>query len=237
MCSWFFSLVISYLLERDTCLDQPNKMFARAPHPYYLVLMKKPASPEAFIADAPDHWRPQLITLREIMLEQEALSEAIKWAFPVYSLGKKNVASIFYTKAYVGAWFPQGALLKDPEGHLVNASPGKTVAQRQLRFGPDKPVDVSLVRSFLAEAIANQEMGLELKPAPASAPKIPALLQDTLDNDIDLAKAFAALPPYKQKEFCESIGEAKREATKLRRLEKAVDLIRAGKGLSDKYRK
>lgn len=210
---------------------------ARPLYRHYLVKMKKPASPEAFIADAPDHWRPQLITLREVMLEQESLSEAIKWAFPVYALGKKNVASIFYTKAYVGVWFPQGALLKDPEGRLVNASPGKTVAQRQLRFGRDAPIDAALVRSFLAEAVANQEMGLELKLAPAAAPEIPDLLQGALKSDANLAKAFAALPPYKQKEFCESITEAKREATKLRRLEKAVDLIRAGKGLSDKYRK
>lgn len=171
------------------------------------------------------------------MLEHSALTEAIKWAFPVYSLGKKNVASIFHTKAYVGVWFPQGALLNDPNNLLVNASPGKTVAQRQLRFGPDEPVDAELVRSFLAQAVDNQKMGLALKPVAAPTPEIPALLRNALDKDTGLAKAYAAFPPYRQREFCESISEAKREATKLRRLEKALLFIREGKGLSDKYRK
>lgn len=203
----------------------------------YLVCMEKPSSPEAYIAAAPDHWRDRLIELREIMHEHSALTEAIKWAFPVYSLGKKNVASIFHTKGYVGVWFTQGALLRDPDNRLVNASPGKTVAQRQLRFGPTEPVDTELVRGFLAQAVENQQMGLELKPAPASAPEIPGLLRDALATDASLKAAYEKFPPYKQREFCESIAEAKREATKLRRLEKAIEYIREGKGLSDKYRK
>ncbi|MEM6771490.1 MAG: DUF1801 domain-containing protein, partial [Bacteroidota bacterium] len=131
--------------------------------------MEKPSSAEAYIAAAPSHWQARLRELRELMHEQSALSEAIKWAFPVYSLGKKNIASIFHTKAYVGVWFTQGALLNDPNGRLINASPEKTIAQRQLRFGLDTPVDAELVRAFLAEAIENQKMGLELKPGPAPA--------------------------------------------------------------------
>lgn len=198
--------------------------------------MKKPASPEAFITSAPKHWQDRLHRLREIMLEQEDLTEAIKWAFPVYSLGKKNVVSIFHTKSYVGVWFTQGALLDDPAGRLVNASPGKTVAQRQLRFGPDEPLDEELVRSYLLQAVANQTMGLEIKAQPAPETEVPELLQKALDEDPALATAFAGFAPYKQREFCESISTAKREDTKQRRLIKALEHIREGRGLSDKYR-
>jgi hypothetical protein len=52
--------------------------------------VKKPASVADYLAEAPDHWRPQLIQLRELMLTFGELDEAIKWAFPVYSLGKKK---------------------------------------------------------------------------------------------------------------------------------------------------
>lgn len=199
--------------------------------------MKKPASATAYVAEAPDQWRDRLGQLREIMLEREELTEAIKWAFPVYSLGKKNVASIFHTKAYVGVWFTQGALLSDPAGRLVNASPGKTVAQRQLRFGPKQAVDDELVRAYLAEAIENQQMGLEHHPEPAPAPEPPPRLQRTLAGDKELAAAYATFAPYKQREFCESIANAKREETKERRLAKVIKHIREGRGLSDKYRK
>lgn len=55
------------------------------------------------------------------------MTEAIKWNYPVYFLGKKNVVNLFYPKYYVGIWFMQGALLKDSAGRLVNTSPEKTV--------------------------------------------------------------------------------------------------------------
>lgn len=199
--------------------------------------MQKPSSPEAYIAQAPAHWQERLHQLREILLERSELSEAIKWAMPVYSMGKKNVATLFYAKAYVGVWFNQGALLSDPDGLLVNASPGKTVAQRQLRFGPEEAVDEALLRFFLQEAVENQLMGLEMEVMPAPETVIPDELRAAFREEPDLFTSYNAMPPYKQREFCESIAGAKREATRQRRLEKAVAMIREGKGLSDKYRK
>ena len=80
-------------------------------------------------------------------------------------------------------------------------------------------------------------MGLELKPEPAPAATLPDLLREALAKDPELAEAYAQFAPYKKREFCESITEAKREATKLRRLEKVLTHIREGRGLSDKYRK
>jgi len=198
--------------------------------------MQKPSSPEAYIAKAPAHWQERLHQLREILLERSELSETIKWAMPVYSMGKKNVATLFYAKAYVGVWFNQGVLLNDPNGVLVNASPGKTVAQRQLRLGPDDAVDEHMVRAFLNEAVENQQMGLEMEILPAPAPVIPDELQAAFDEEPALFMAYGAMPPYKQREFCESITGAKRAETRQRRLEKAVAMIREGKGLSDKYR-
>jgi uncharacterized protein YdeI (YjbR/CyaY-like superfamily) len=199
--------------------------------------MQKPSSPEAYIAQAPAHWQERLHQLREILLERSELSEAIKWAMPVYSIEKKNVATLFYAKAYVGVWFSQGALLSDPDGMLVNASPGKTVAQRQLRFGVGEAVDAELVRSFLKEAVENQQMGLEMEILPAAEPVIPDELAAVFKKEPALYSAYSAMPPYKQREFCESISGAKREETRQRRLEKAIVMIREGKGLSDKYRK
>lgn len=199
--------------------------------------MHKPSSPEAYIAEAPPHWQAGLERLRALLLEREELTEAIKWSIPVYSIDKKNVATIFHSKAYVGVWFPQGALLSDPHGRLVNASPEKTVAQRQLRFGPDTEVDDELVRGFLAQAIENQLMGLEILPGPAPEAEVPARLQKAFDQDPALAAAFADFAPYQQREFCESISGAKREETKERRLIKAIAMIKKGEGLSDKYRK
>lgn len=121
--------------------------------------MYKPNSPEDFIAHAPQHYQAALNTLREVLTSYD-LDEKIKWNMPVYGYGTKNVATLFYAKAYVGVWFTHGALLNDPEGRLTNASPEKTISQRQLRFADPAEVDVELLRGFLEEAIENQRNGL-----------------------------------------------------------------------------
>jgi uncharacterized protein YdeI (YjbR/CyaY-like superfamily) len=44
------------------------------------------------------------------------------------------------------------------------------------------------------------------------------------------------MTPGKQREYCEYISEAKRDATKLKRLEKIIPMIIEGVGLNDKYK-
>lgn len=198
--------------------------------------MYKPTSAEDYIAHAPEHYQPGLIAMREILLDTD-MEESIKWNIPVYGFGKKNVASLFYAKSYLGVWFMHGSLLADPDGLLINASPGKTVGQRQLRFGDSEEVDVALIRGFLAEAVSNQQDGLEFVATPRGPLEVPPELQRELEADPGLATAFAGFTPYKQREFCESISGVKRAETKARRVMKAIEMIRAGVGLTDKYRK
>ena len=196
--------------------------------------MKKPKSVDEFITLYPQ-WTKELNYLRAIALEAE-MEENIKWNMPVYGYGKKNVATLFHAKAYLGVWFSQGALLSDPERLLVNASPEKTVSQRQLRFATQDEVDLDLLRSFLVEAIRNQKDGLEMGAIPAAAAVPPPELKQAFSEDPQLEAAYLAFTPYKQREFCDSISEAKRADTKVRRLQKAIEHIREGRGLSDKYR-
>jgi uncharacterized protein YdeI (YjbR/CyaY-like superfamily) len=65
---------------------------------------------------------------------------------------------------------------------------------------------------------------------------MPEELQKALDSSGTLQKAFDTLSPFKQREYMEHIGGAKREATRVSRLEKCTALILEGKGLNDKYR-
>jgi uncharacterized protein YdeI (YjbR/CyaY-like superfamily) len=61
-------------------------------------------------------------------------------------------------------------------------------------------------------------------------------LRDALLANTNLNKQFNALAPYKQREYCEYITEAKRQKTKESRLEKIIPMISMGKGWNDKYR-
>ena len=62
-------------------------------------------------------------------------------------------------------------------------------------------------------------------------------LLNAFNSDKDFAKAFSKLTYFKQKEFVEYIEIAKKEETKLVRIDKIFPMIMLGIGLNDKYKK
>ncbi|MEW2921453.1 DUF1801 domain-containing protein [Muricauda sp. ANG21] len=173
--------------------------------------------------------------LREIALKTEA-KEDFKWSIPVYTLNSKNVFGICKFKQHFGVWFFNGVFLKDPKQVLENAQEGKTKGMRHWKFQSLEEIDEKGVLSYMNEALENQKKGLEVKAEKTKKVAIPEQLQAELAKNTTLKTAFANFTPYKQKEFCEYIAEAKQEATKLRRLEKILPLIEKGVGLNDRYR-
>lgn len=181
-------------------------------------------------------WRSVLLRFREILQKME-LEETIKWGGPVYTLAGKNVVGIGVFKSYVGLWFYQGVFLSDPYNVLVSGSEGKTIAQRQLRFESEEEVDFTLVKRYVAEAIANQKAGKEIKPEKSKVLTIPDELAQVLVNHEVLKTSFESLTPFKQREYAEYIGEPIRPETRLNRLDKVIPMIKDRIGLNDKYRK
>lgn len=196
--------------------------------------MKKATSVEEYI-ETHTKWSKALIKLREILLKTE-LTETLKWSAPTYTLNNKNVLAIGAFKNYFGLWFFNGVFLKDTQ-NVLNAQEGKTKALRQWRFTSTEEINESLILEYVYEAIKNQKQGLELKPERTKKETIvPVELQELLDNNPFLKENFKNLSPYKQREYCEYISSAKREATKLNRLEKIKPMLEKGIGLNDKYR-
>ncbi len=177
------------------------------------------------------------IELIKQMAAKTPLTETVKWGGPVYTFNNKNVIGIGGFKNYVGIWFYQGALLRDEKGKLVNANEGVTKALRQWRFSSEAEIreNESLILAYIAEAIENEKAGLAIKPEKKAAIQSD-LMEREMQTDPALAAAFAGFTPSKQREFLEHIETAKQEKTKLARLEKAKELILAGKGLYDKYK-
>lgn len=174
--------------------------------------------------------------LRQLALGTE-LVETFKWGIPVYTIGKKNVLGIVAFKHRFGIWFYNGSFLKDPLKVLENAQAGKTKAMRHWRFTSITDIDKAAVLTYFHEAIANQKKGLVLVPQRNKPISIPPLLKEAMKNNKALKTNFNDLTPYKQREYCEYISEAKQDRTKRSRLEKSVALLLQGLGLHDQYRK
>ncbi|WP_041801215.1 YdeI/OmpD-associated family protein [Flagellimonas ruestringensis] len=180
-------------------------------------------------------FREGIAFLREIALKTEA-TEDFKWGMPAYTLNGKNVFGICKFKGHFGIWFFNGVFLNDPKKVLENAQEGKTKGMRHWKFHSLDEVDGKTVLSYMVEALENQKKGQEVKAEGTSKVVIPELLQSELTKNATLKGAFEKFTPYKQKEFCEYIAEAKQEKTKLRRLAKILPMISKGVGLNDAYR-
>lgn len=179
-------------------------------------------------------WQAELELLIQLLRSTE-MEEHIKWGVPVYSVDGKNVVGVAAFKHYVGLWFYQGVFLKDKAKVLHNAQEGKTKALRQWRFNGSDEIDQKLVLAYVKEAIDNQKQGKELKPQ-KKALIIPEELNAALKQDVKLNAAFDAFSPSHQREYADYISEAKKEATRLRRLEKIIPMIKEKQGLHDKYK-
>jgi len=197
--------------------------------------MKKVYSVEEYI-ETNAHFKEALTILRDIINSTE-LNEAVKWSAPVYDLNGKNVVGLGAFKKHFGIWFFNGVFLNDKKQLLVNAQE-KTKALRQMRFESIDGINKDVVLAYVKEAIENQKLGKEIKPIRTTKKDIliPELLKTEFKTDSKFNDAFSALTPGKQREYCEHITSAKREATKLSRLDKIKPMIFNGVGLHDKYR-
>jgi len=195
--------------------------------------MKMAKSIEEYIENQ-DKFGDSLIMLRDIMLSTEMV-ETVKWGMPAYMINNKNVLGISAFKNHFGVWFFNGVFLSDPHNILLNAQEGKTKALRQLHFSKIEEINKSIILDYVYESIDNQKKGLEIKPVKKRL-EIPKELSSLLAENKKLGKIFGGLSSGKKKEFSEYISEAKREDTKIRRLEKIVPMILNNIGLNDKYR-
>jgi len=182
-----------------------------------------------------DQWEKELRQLHEMIIATDLKSE-IKWGAPVYTLEGKNVVGLGAFKNHIAIWFYNGALLKDNTSLLVNAQEGKTKALRQIRFEKDDEIKNAILLPYIKEAIQNQREGKEIKPVRIKKVVIPEELSEAFLKDSELKKNFDNLSPGKQREYANYILEAKRDATKLSRIEKIAPMIKKGAGLHDKYK-
>lgn len=191
-------------------------------------------SVDEFIEKHP-HWQSELESLREMLLGTN-LEETIKWGVPVYTLNGKNVVGTAAFKNHISLWFYQGALLKDNTALLYTTQEVSPKAMRQIRFEKGDPINVEMLRKYVLEAIGNEREGKRIKPEKNKELLIPVQLTDAFKENSALKTAFESLTPGKQREYAGYLTEAKREETKLKRLQKISPMILKGEGLHDKYK-
>lgn len=178
-----------------------------------------------------ERWPDALALLRPILL-RSGLTEELKWNQPCYSHEGSNVAILQEMKNFLALMFFKGALLDDPDRVLEEQGPNSRSARR-VRFTSVEDVEQlsDAVATLIEEAIAVEDAGLEVGPAPEL--ELVEELQRHLDQDPALRRAFEALTPGRQREYNLYFSGAKQPKTREARVQKYAPKILAGKGLRD----
>ncbi len=178
-------------------------------------------------------WTEGLLVMRELLLAA-GLSEEMKWGSPCYTWGGKNVSMIVSFKESCALQFFKGAALSDPQGALESPGPNSQHG-RFLRFRSAQEVAERRAEAaeFIRQAVELEKAGVKIA-APAEREPIPDELAQRLTADPQLAKAFAALTPGRQRSHILHIRGAKQAETRERRVDRCAGEILAGLGFGEK---
>lgn len=178
--------------------------------------MHKADSAQDFFDKLTD-FKEECLMLRELLLSKD-LEETLKWGAPIYTLHGKNLIGLGVFKSYCGLWFFQGVHLKDSLKVLVSGSE-KTHTQRQWRFHSLKEIKPKSVLRYITEAIQNEELGIKTKIV--SKPlDIHPFLEAALNKNKSFLKSWELLSLTFKREYTDYINEAKKDETKIQRIEK-----------------
>lgn len=178
-------------------------------------------------------WLEGLRALRAICRDM-GLEETAKWGHPCYMHAGRNIALIGAFRGDFRFTFMNAALLKDPDGVLEPAGPN-AARPSMIRFTENAQVAQRepIIRSYLAEAMAYAEQGIA-PPKEERAIELPAELVEALDADPELAEAFHALTPGRQRSYAINLNSAKKSETRVARIARFRDHIIAGKGAMER---
>jgi uncharacterized protein YdeI (YjbR/CyaY-like superfamily) len=178
-------------------------------------------------------WGAEFAALRELCLGS-GLNEELKWGQACYDLDGGKIVLIHGFKEYCALLFMKGALLDDPKGILVQQTKNVQSA-RQIRFTSLADVNKhkAALKAYIKDAIAVEKSGAKVQKKSVADYEMPAEFLTRLDDDPELAEAFRALTPGRQKGYLLHFAGAKQSATRAARVERHAPRILRGLGLDD----
>ena len=177
-------------------------------------------------------WHDEYEVLRELALAT-GLDEDLKWGQPCYTLDGKNIFLLHSFKEYIAVFFMKGVVMKDPKSILIQQTPN-VQAGRQIRFKNLEEIVKAkkVIKAYMAEAIAVEEAGIEVPMKKAAPVEIPKDIAAAMKKIPGLPTAFKKLTPSCQKEYMLYFDGAKKEETRISRVEKYAEKILSGKRMN-----
>jgi uncharacterized protein YdeI (YjbR/CyaY-like superfamily) len=200
---------------------------------------------DAYIESAAEFARPILMKLRTLVHKGcPEVTETIKWGMPAFEY-KGPLCSMAAFKKHCAVGFWKAALLHDDKAaedenvaSMSWGAPGRDGIPAKITSLDDLPSDAAIVR-LVKKAVKLNDDGVKLpkelakrKPLP-----MPKDFAAALKKVKGATANFEKFPPSHKREYIVWITEAKREATRDKRIATAVEWIAEGKSRNWKYQK
>jgi uncharacterized protein YdeI (YjbR/CyaY-like superfamily) len=190
---------------------------------------------DAYIAKAPEFARPILKHFREVVHEGcPDVEETIKWSVPAFTYKDSMLAAMSAHKEHCRLIFWKGDLIQGPHGEP--AGPAALGKPAKLSDLPPRPQLLSYVR----QAAKLNAAGVKLTRSRAKKPgkpaaSMPADFNAALKKKKTALQNFASFTDAQRRDYIEWVMDAKREATRVKRIDTAVAWIAEGKTRNWKY--
>lgn len=171
--------------------------------------------------------------LRKLILSTDSeIIEDWKWGQNYYLNGM--LCGFWGFKKHVSLVFFQGSLLKDKKKILIE-NPGN-VHNRHIKFTDVKQINDDVILEYLFEAIDNNRKGIKIRES----------IDKTIEVPLDVKKSFKtakvltyfdSLAYSHRKEYIMWITDAKKEETRLKRINVSIEKLTSKQMMHDQYKK
>ena len=198
---------------------------------------------DGYIANAKPYAQPILSHIRELVHKAcPNVEESIKWSRPFFEYKGAILCNMSAFKEHCGFGFwgeEISAVLRDAKV----LQPGAMGSLGRITCLDDLPSDKHLL-GLLKQAVTFVDSGQYTSPiaarnkvvkAPKAAIKEPSAFTQALKANKKAAAAFVAFSPSCKREYVEWIADAKRDQTRDKRIETAIEWISEGKRRNWKY--
>lgn len=204
----------------------------------YDRVMPSDSRVDDYIARSPEYAQPILKHLRELVHKgcPEA-QEAIKWSTPSFLYHNRILFSMAAFKAHCrfifwrlefAAMVGKAGAIADDDGAVI----GKISHLSELP--PDKEL-LTYIREARRLSDESPRPRMRKKNAPKPELEVPAEFAAALQKNKAAAKTFQGFPPSHRREYIEWISDAKREETRNKRINTALEWLTEGKSRNWKY--
>lgn len=187
---------------------------------------------DAYIERQAPFAQPILLWLRErIHAALPEVGEGIKWGMPFFLLGDRPFANMAGFKAHAAFGFWNRA--ENATGQEGEAM-GQFGRIERLEDLPDAASFETMIRDAAARNLTKAPAPRKIREQ-SEAVEIPPALAAALAGDAEATAHFNAMAPSARCDYAEWIAEAKRDATRDKRVAEALGWIREGKKRHWKY--